>query len=211
DIAATAFGLLPLLGAGKTHQTAGKVGPDKISGEAVVKGLRYLLRKQDKQTGDFGGGMYAHGLATIAVCEAYAMTKDKALLQEAAQKAVGYIIYAQHSRGGWRYSPRQPGDTSVVGWQVMALKSAQMAELNVPERNLKLAINYLNDAMNDGNFGYGYTGKDATHTMTSVGLLCRQYLENWGPNNKKLRDPVKSFLLAHRPGSEKNIYFFYYA
>src|SRR5262249_20741497 len=135
DIAGTAFGLLPLLGAGKTHKMAGKVGDNKRYGDAVLKGLLYLIRKQDKRTGDLGGGMYAHGLAAIALCEAYAMTQDKALLQRPAQMAINYILYAQHDRGGWRYGPKQAGDTSVVGWQIMALKSAQMANLNVPEKN----------------------------------------------------------------------------
>ena len=39
--------------------------------------------------------------------------------------------------GGWRYDPRKPGDTSVTGWQVMALKSGQMADLNVSPARLR--------------------------------------------------------------------------
>ena len=71
--------------------------------------------------------MYAHGLGSIVLCEAYAMTRDRGLLQP-AQMALNYISYAQDPvGGGWRYQPKQPGDTSVFGWQFMALKSGHMA------------------------------------------------------------------------------------
>ena len=72
DVAGTAFGLLPLLGAGKTHKPA----KDNPYDKPIEKALLFLLRKQDKRTGYFGGGMYAHGLATIAICEAYGLTQD---------------------------------------------------------------------------------------------------------------------------------------
>ena len=73
-------------------------------------------------------------MASIALCEAYGMTKD-AKLREPAQKAIDYIIKAQHApSGGWRYQPNQPADTSVVGWQMMALKSGEMAGLTVPPK-----------------------------------------------------------------------------
>ena len=67
--------------------------------------------------------MYSHGLATIALCEAYGLTGDKQV-GVAAQKAVNFIVKAQNAAdGGWRYYPGDAGDTSVFGWQLMALKA----------------------------------------------------------------------------------------
>src|SRR5213079_548831 len=102
DIAGTAFGLLPLLGAGHTHKPSPKNPYDK----PIEKGLLYLIRKQNKSTGDFGGGMYAHGLATIAMCEAYGLSQDPRL-KGPAQRGINYIRAAQSESGGWRYEPRQ--------------------------------------------------------------------------------------------------------
>ena len=42
-----------------------------------------------------------------------------------AQKAIDFIVKSQHPKGGWRYRPGEEGDTSVVGWQLMALKSVK--------------------------------------------------------------------------------------
>ena len=89
-------------------------------------------------------GMYAHGQAAIVLIEAYAMTGDEKL-HEPAQRAIRFIEHAQHERGGWRYQPGQPGDTSVFGWQLMALQSARASgsNLQIDEATLKLANYYL--------------------------------------------------------------------
>ena len=47
--------------------------------------------------------------------------------------------------------------------------------------------------------------------MSAVGLLCRQYLQYWGPNNPRMIKGVESNLKAHPPGSMNNIYYYYYA
>ncbi len=206
DVAGTAFGLLPLLGAGKTHKAA----PQNPFDKPIEKALLFLIRKQDRKTGNFGGGMYAHGLAAIAMCEAYGLTQDPAL-RRPAQMAINYIVRAQHSGGGWRYTPGQSGDTSVVGWQVMALKSAQMSGLDVPEITMKKAQNYLNSACDTTNEGYGYVGPGSTPTMSAVGLLCRQYLQAWGPQNLRLIKGIDNNLKRTGPGAMKNIYYYYYA
>ncbi len=119
--AATAMALLPFLAAGQTHLTKGPY-------QATIKNGLYWLASNQKGDGDLsagGGGqsqMYTHGLCTICLCEAYGLSRDKNY-GAAAQKAIYFIEQSQHpAGGGWRYAPRQEGDTSVVGWQVMGLK-----------------------------------------------------------------------------------------
>ncbi len=128
--------LMCFLGAGQTQ-------PRRRLQTNRFKGIAYLLRNMKdtegkmpswyiKGSGGSTGVMYSHGIASIAMCEAYGMTKDPDL-RAAAQACVNFIVYAQdQSGGGWYYSPRAGGDTSVVGWQLMALKSAKMSNLNVP-------------------------------------------------------------------------------
>lgn len=212
DVAGTAFGLLPFLGAGKTHKVAEQNPYDKT----VEKGLLYLIRKQDKRTGKLGKDMYSHGLATIALCEAYGLTQDP-VLRRPAQSAIYFIVQAQHAEGGWRYSPGQAGDTSVAGWQVMALKSAQMAGLDVPDLAMRKAQNFINSVCDEGDEGYGYTGKGSTPTMTAVGLLCRQYLQSWGSQNLRLIKGIDNHIKPYPPGrpvppgNNRNMYYYYYA
>jgi hypothetical protein len=207
DTAGTAFGVLPFLAAGVTHRTANKMKEDYTKN--VEAALHYLMVHQDQRTGDFGGGMYAHGLASIAICEAYGLSADQGL-KASAQKAIDFIVAAQDpSSGGWRYSPRSGGDTSVVGWQLMAIKSAQMAGLKVPNPTLVGAEKWLNSCQTSDGGGYGYTGPGETPTMTSVGLLCRQYL-GWSPRNPGLLNGVAR-LSKYPPGSINSMYYNYYA
>lgn len=207
DTAGTALALLPFLGAGQTH----------LRGEysmVVARGLRWLMDHQ-KPDGDLRGAgagrMYAHGQAAIALCESYALTRAE-LLRDPAQRAIDFIVAAQHEQGGWRYQPRQPGDLSVVGWQLMALRSAQMAYLNVPQETLLKAVSFLNSVQTSprsGQFGY-MPGRRATTTMTAEGLLCRQY-SGWRHNNPALRNGVQLLLKKNLPRRQSaNMYYWYY-
>jgi hypothetical protein len=213
DIAATGFGLLPFLGAGITH----KPGKDmqKDYSKVVEGGINWLIGKQGRD-GSYSTDMYAHGIATIAMCEAYGLTSDPRI-KLSAQRALNFIVYAQDSAGGgWRYGPKQPGDTSVTGWQLMALKSGQMAGLSVPKNTLKLAERYLDSvetsekgsADKGGSFSY-LPSQPPSITMSSVGLLCRQY-SGIGPKNPALQSGVKR-LRDHPPSKDNNIYYLYYA
>src|SRR5262249_19611983 len=205
DVAGTAFGLLPFLGAGMTHKSTGK---EALYVKTVEKAINWLKRKQG-QDGDFGGGMYAHGLATIAICEAYGLTSD-ATLKRNAQAALDFIVKAQdQTRGGWRYSPRSDSDTSVTGWHLMALKSGQMSGLHVPMATLKNVERWLDFCESSDKGGYGYVGPQESPAMTAVGLLCRQYLgmPPRHPNLLKGIDKLKRW----PPGTLNNIYYDYYA
>jgi len=207
DVAATAMALLPYLGAGQTHL-------DGEYTDVVMKGLRWLVERQ-KEDGDLrdpDGRMYAHAQATIVLCEAYALTGDEQL-RLPAQLALNFIVRAQHPEGGWRYQPKERGDTSVVGWQLMALKSGQMAYLYVPARTFELAGVYLDRAQADklgGRYAY-QPGHRASPAMTAEGLLCRQYL-GWPKDHPGLKAGVEYMLEEHPPRAEDpNMYYWYYA
>ncbi|MCC6493573.1 MAG: terpene cyclase/mutase family protein [Pirellulales bacterium] len=172
---ATALALLPFLGAGNT-QLDGK------HQRVVARGLHALVAMMEptRQGGSFydGGQMYSHGIASMALCEAYAMTGER-FLAGPAQAAVNFICYAQDPQGGgWRYQPRQRGDTSVAGWQVGALKSAFLAGLSVPAIVPAKASYFLDSVQVDQGEGYAYEQQKLEYrgATTAIGLLCRMYL-----------------------------------
>jgi hypothetical protein len=211
DVAATAFGLLPLLAAGKTHRPA----KDNPYDKPIEKGLTFLIRRQDRKTGLLGEkgahhSAYGHGIATITLCEAYGLTQDSNL-RRPAQMAINYIVMAQHEGGGWRYTPGSPGDLSVAGWMIMALKSALMAGLDVPAITLRKAQNFLEASCDTKSEGYTYTpGGGGTPVMTAVGLLGRQYLQSWGPQNLRMIKSIDNFI-KRTPPTTPNCYYYYYA
>jgi hypothetical protein len=204
-VAATGLALLPFLGAGQTH----KAGQYK---KEVRAGLYYLVSqmKVSPQGGSLvdQGNMYSHGIGAIVLCEAYAMTHDKGLYTP-AQQAVNFICYAQDPvGGGWRYQPRQKGDTSVVGWQIMALKSGHMAYLRIPPITIKKASHFLDAVQANGGANYGYTDPGSGPATTAIGLLCRMYL-GWKHDTPALEKGVK--WIAKQGPSKTNMYYNYYA
>ncbi|MBI1915791.1 MAG: terpene cyclase/mutase family protein [Planctomycetes bacterium] len=210
DTAGAAFGVLPFLAAGITHKPGSgkKAELDDRYVKTVDRALRYLMNKQGRD-GDFGGNMYSHGLATIAICEAYGLTSDPNL-KASAQRAIKFIVDAQDpDSGGWRYQPRQGSDTSVVGWQVMALKSGQMSGLNVPNITLRGAEKWLDACETSDKGSYGYVNPADSPTMSAVGLLCRQYLGT-PRRNPGLRIGCDK-LKRNPPGSAYGLYYDYYA
>jgi hypothetical protein len=216
DTATTSLILLCYYGWGAKHNEAGPYQKN------VKKGIGWLLKemKKDKDgnfTGDLctdhgSNGMYDQGMATIALCEAYGLTKDKTIL-EPAQKAVTFIVRAQNKQiGGWRYRPQQSSDTSVFGWQYMALKSAQLAGLEVPEETFRLAEKWL-DHVGGGKHGgvYGYTRPGGNQgAMIGTGMFCRQ-LAKIEPRDPRMMEGAQ-FMSAH-PLKAENIdfYYLYYA
>ncbi len=210
---ATAMALLPFLGAGQTHLQ----GQYKAT---IKKGLAFLITNMKVTPGELptgswsepDGTMYSHGLAAITICEAYAMTRDPDLLQP-AQLAINFLVYAQDERGGgWRYGPKQPGDTSVVGWCLMALKSGSMGNLVVPAATFRGASGFLDFVSTNNGAYYGYDkptsnieGRQAT---IAVGLLCRMYL-GWPKDHEALKVGVA--FLDKRGPSTSDLYFSYYA
>jgi len=202
--AATAIALLPFLGAGYTHA-------EGEYQDAVRRGLYYLgtRARATRHGADLQDGtMYAQGLAAIAICEAYAMTKDQTL-KDLAQGALDFIVYAQDLKGGgWRYSPGDPGDTTVTGWQLMALKSGQLAGLRVPSPTIAMAQRFLESVAGDDGAQYGYMTSEPRQTTTAIGLLLRMYT-GWHRDHPGLKKGAAH--LGKWGPSEDNMYFNYYA
>jgi hypothetical protein len=223
DTAGTAFGVLPFLGAGIAHNRAPEE-PSELAQyqDTVRKALEYLCRNQVrdrdvKKNGNLGGNLYAHALGTIALCEAYGISGDDRLKIH-AQMAIKYLTESQHADGGWRYGPRQPGDMSAVGWMFLAIRSGQLAGLqidNIPLQKATLFVNSCAAGPEEYKLSrYAYQpGMPAKLSLSAAGLLTRQYL-GWKQDDPNLLAGA-SYLMqnlppasATRPGA---LYYYYYA
>jgi hypothetical protein len=222
DTAATGLALLAYLGAGYTHQ-------DEKYRDVVRRGAEWLVKHQQPD-GNFSyqgsdpTHFYSQGIAAMAVCEAYGMTQDREL-REPAQRAIDFIVKSQDPRrGGWRYRPQDGSDTSVTGWQLMALKSARMAGLAVPEETFRKVSRWLDLALvpNRGTYVYNPWNSDSENplgrapnpTMTAQAMIMRMYLgEDRG--NASLAQGA-DYLLANLPDagtgetSHRDCYYWYH-
>jgi hypothetical protein len=253
--AATGLALLTFLGAGETH-VEGRYRAN------VDAGLRYLVATQKLAVaaGSWhetvgNSGNYSHAIATLAICEAYAMAQlppvpkkpekspsemteeerrrakeererakqkpvkaiEKQRLAAAAQAGINYLVEGQHPAGGWRYNNGQEGDTSVVGWALMALKSGHLSKVKVPVNSVVGASKFL-DSVQEGDYGaiYHYMAdknrpQDALKATTAIGLLCRMYL-GWDKNHPGIAEGVTQ-LSRWEPSTVggTNMYYNYYA
>lgn len=205
--AATGLALLSYLGAGYTHR-------DGKYQQVVDRGLKFLRNAALKTpSGSTLGAsspgmtkMYAHGIATMALCEALALTGDEEL-RPTAVDCVRYIVAAQHRQGGWRYEPRQPGDTTVTGWQIMALKSGHLAGIDIPTPVWTKAGEFLDSVATSSGSRYGYTHPGDGLTTSAIGILLRMYL-GWDRGRGELE--LGASFIAGRGPSPSDMYFNYY-
>jgi len=212
DAGATSLALLTFLGGGHTHEIR---GPYK---ETVTKGLAWLI-KQGQATpagldlrgrAQANSGLYVQGLATICLCEAAALEPKDRTLRRAAFAAVNFIERSQDRQGGgWRYQPNQAGDTSVTGWQIMALQSAKAGRIIVNTNVMRDARRFLDSVAIENGSKYSYEPKGGpTPSMTAVGLLCQMYM-GWKRDRAELKAGVE--YLSQVGPSPGNMYYNYYA
>ncbi len=209
DTALTGLALLAFLGSGY-NQVDGKYA------ETVGKGLDFLLLQQ-KPDGDLRGrsravGMYCHAMATLALCEAYALTGDERL-REPVARAITFLIGARARDGmAWRYDRGfSTGDTSILGWVVMALKSAKVVGIPGPDTVREGTLAWLKKVAGGAALGLGkYQPQDpVTPTMTAEAWVCRQFLGVGGPSAASTE--AADYLLAHGPNRDPyNLYYWYY-
>lgn len=191
NIAATALALLAFQGNGNSR-TSGQYAAK------VRKGWSWLLRQQNKDGLFFkeinthsSDRFYTHALSTIAICELIVLEryekKEDPILKEKALKAIQYLEKHQNQDlGGWRYEPDLDSDLSVTGWCLMALQTAKMADLEVPQKMLDKISGFLDKVAIEEGSAYVYTlpknVQNKQPSMVATGLLCRLYL-GWDRNN----------------------------
>jgi hypothetical protein len=214
DSAVTALALLAFLG--QNHTPLNRESPFRRSAALAIS---WLLRSQQAD-GSLAGEdsryvMYSHGIATLALSEAYALTKDPKL-REPVERAVRLILGAQHPRtGGWRYQPKAPlrGDTSITGWQVLALTSARQAGIAVPKRAFDLATHWLDREVASGAHGgiYGYTRPDEPRVaMVAEGMFARLLLGG-RRTDRNVEESARYLWSETRAGGHlDNLYLLYY-
>ena len=211
DAGISGLALLAFLAGGHTHLQ----GPHQST---VRRGLEFLLGVQDVD-GCLAGTtnryerMYCHAMATCALSEAYAMTFD-ARLQPAVKRAVNYTLRCQDRvTGGWRYHPSDPGDTSQLGWQLMALKSAELAGIAIPQETrdgIRRFLKSVSSGRNGGLACYQATRPIATRSMTAEAMVCRQFLGY--ADGPETVSEASGYLLQELPGAARtNHYYWYYA
>jgi hypothetical protein len=188
-------------------------------GEAVAKGIKYLVELGDEKDGwlyitnNKHGSAYAHGIATYALAEAYGMT-EKDFILPILQKAIHRIVAGQKQDGGWVYMEERPGvdnlrfvdfgknekqssDTSVSGWQFQALKAAYNTGAIFPgiEPALEASVKNFYRVYSSGNGGFGYRkasdAKNIKHKLTGVGSLGLQSWKHGHPSEEEKRATLK--------------------
>jgi hypothetical protein len=210
DTGITGLALLTFLGAGHTHRD----GPYQ---QHVARGLVYLMQSQDAE-GNLAAGAsfyartYSHSMATFALGEAYALTGDNRL-EQATQRAIDYVLRCENkSFGGWRYNAGDQGDVSQLGWMIMALRSAEIAGIQVPDdtwQRIEVFLQRVARGRHGGLAAY-QARTDWSRSMTAEAMYCRQVL------GKALAGPPLGEALGalsdELPGDgPTNYYYWYYA
>lgn len=161
-------------------------------GKTLTACLDYVLTTADLEEkasfkgymGRAGNGrMYAHAIATLFLSEMSGMVDParQAKIDTVLPLAVKVIVDAQKQSkdvahaGGWRYEPTsRDSDLSCSGWALMALRSARLNGMELPEDSISKAVLYIKRMRraSDGAFGYQGNHGQYAETLTGAAILC---------------------------------------
>lgn len=176
--------------------------------DVLDKAIDYILKNAQANgliTREGSQPMYDHGFATLALAEAYGMSKREGL-ERALLMAVRLIERVQNPQGGWRYQPRPAdADITVTGCQLMALRAARNAGVNVQSEVVRRGLDYVKTcACSDGGFAY-QPGGGSGKARTGIGILLLQAL---GEPELPLVAAGADYL-ARNPPQAGETYFYY--
>ena len=148
-------------------------------GQNISKAVEFVLKHQDRDglivSGNDGQQMYGHGFAMTFLSEVYGMDaggETNLRIKNALTLAAKKTQQSQSNRGGWYYSPNSGADEgSVTITQVQALRGARNVGIEVPEKVLNQAIEYVRQCQNsDGGIRYSVqSGQTSSTALTAAG------------------------------------------
>jgi len=130
-------------------------------GKVMDHGLTYLINRATAQRGFLGtpnnhAGMYEHGLAVLALSEAWGQSKNPRI-RNTLRRAVDIILSSQNKAGGWRYNPEpRDADLSMTVMQLVALNSARESGIAVPQATIERATKYVLSCQDETSGGFKY-------------------------------------------------------
>ena len=160
-------------------QAAGQLPGEGEYGKQVSLGMQYLIDSiaadglmGNKQNGQY---MYGHGVATIALAELYGQTKSPTARAK-LDKIVKVIVTSQNNEGGWRYRPiASQADISVTVLQVVGLRAAKNAGLDVPQSTIDRAVGYVKKCYHSESGGFCYQpGQSPGFARTAAAIYSLQ-------------------------------------
>lgn len=232
DAGITALAVLSFLSAGYTSRS--EVTRDgKRFGTVIARGLDWIGKTQTSD-GRLGGPeapkmMYTHAVCTLALTEAHRMDRSERFRKQ-AQKAIDFTVRARNPGGVWRYGPRSgSNDSSVTGWVLLGLHSAEKAGLVFPKRQVWTDVRTWYDRMTGGTYyrtGYNHpnTGKvfdrgrnehfSHHETMSAISVTARLLMDpslaRRRPANRYVRGGRQHLMRDLPLWEEKEIDYYYW-
>ncbi len=193
NVAVCSLAGLAWLGAGSTAQR----GPYRRNISGVVN---FLLKNLDDS--DFvasPGLLCGRGFATLFLAEVYGMMPRKtAALRDRLTQAVRLIIDLQNDEGGWR-STRPANEVGISDsiCQVIALRAAKNAGIQVPHETIERCIAYVKRSQNhDGGFMFPSQGMSSDFSQSAAGMVA---LYNSGIYEGDVVSKGLNYLMEHLP------------
>jgi hypothetical protein len=204
--------------AGLAFMMSGSPPGQGVFGKQIDRCIRYITAcTQDSGFIAVPGGgqdnMYGHGFGTLFLAQVYGMLADRENDKVVGQKlrsAVKLTCACQNDAGGWRYQPeKSDADLSVTICQIMGLRAARDAGVEVPDEVRTKCIDYVKKSQNaDGGFRYQLSGGMSTFPLTAAGIVS---LYSAGIYEGEQVNKGLAWLMKHLPGNRSTAggYFFY--
>lgn len=154
--------------------------------------------------------MYDHGLALLALAQAYGMTQ-RPEIRALVERGVGLTVRCQAADGGWGYvAISKSQDLSLSCMQLMGLRAARAAGLNVPEYTIEAGLDYaLRNCHDPVSGGLGYDDALPRFSMTACGVVTLQACGKLAVTDPVVRGGLE-YLLREKPSFEPDTQYWYY-